>query len=860
MTDGVLTDLLDPCGCCEMGLEEPFVSNRPGLTAVAYRIGTHPDFLRRMLAALPAAPYPHDPSDANRPRPLESLTTRSTDDPSIALLDAWATVADVLAFYQERIANEGYLRTVTELRSVLELARSIGYELRPGVAAGAFLAFPVETAAGAPESAVVRVGTKVKSVPGQDQRPQTFETVAEIDARAEWNAMRPRSTRSQQIVRGQKSVLLAGVSTGLQCGDGILIVGNERAGFPGSERWDFRIVSDVTPVPSKDPTDPGYTRVSWDLGLGEDKEPGVLPAQDEPRVYALRRRASLFGSNAPDWRTMPGDVKLAYDSTWDVENPDLRKTQWPGFELPSSGDPVVDLDAYYPKILPKSWLVLAGPNYTELYRAENVEPSSRSDFGIASKTTRILFDALEHLSWFGLRSTVVHAESEELAMAEERVIAAISGRNVTVTPAVTPPAPGQFLAFTGRPHGASEDADRVSEIAVVDMVIPGAGETTIRLAEDLRNGYDPSDLVLCANVAPATHGETVEDEVLGGGDGTATFQRFTLNKNPLTFVSAPTPSGAASTMTLRVNGVAWNEAVSLYGAGSRDQRYVVRIDDEQRTSVVFGDGRSGARLPTAQENVTATYRSGLGPDGNLDADTLTLLQTRPLGVRGVTNPVPSAGGAAPESLDDARANAPLTVLTLDRIVSLQDFEDFARAFAGIAKAQATALWAGERFTAHVTIAGPNGATVSRDSLLFANLLEAIESIRDPSVQFQVASYRARSFLVGAKVLADERHEQASVFDAVAAALRAEFSFDRRSFAQPVTAAEVITAIQGVEGVVASNLTALYAFDPTSPPPPAFEPPSPQDVLPAERGALGLDLGAQLLLVDLARITVEAMSP
>ena len=48
---------------------------------------------------------------------------------------ACACVADVLGFYQERIANEGYLRTATERRSVLELARTIGYELKPGVAA-----------------------------------------------------------------------------------------------------------------------------------------------------------------------------------------------------------------------------------------------------------------------------------------------------------------------------------------------------------------------------------------------------------------------------------------------------------------------------------------------------------------------------------------------------------------------------------------------------------------------------------------------------------------------------------------------------------------------------------------------------
>jgi len=854
MTNGALAGVLEVCGCCEMGLVEPSVSNRPGLTALAYRIGTHPDFLRRMLAALPAAPYPHDPSDLNRPRPLESLTTRSPDDPSIALLDAWATVADVLTLYQEQVANEGYLRTVTERRSVLELARSIGYELRPGVAAGTYLAFTVETAAGAPERAVVSVGTKVKSIPGQGQLPQTFETVAQIEARTEWNAMRPSRTQPQQIVRGQTSVLLTGVSTGLQRGDGILVVGNERASFPGSERWDFRIVSDVTAVPSSDPAEPGHTRVSWDLGLGEDKGPGVLPAHDHPKVYAFRRRASLFGYNAPDWRTMPSDVQEDFAPAGYTAN------QWPSFELPSSGDPVVDLDAYYPKVLPQSWLVFAGPNYTELYRAESVEPSARADFGIASKTTKILFDAGEHLSWFGLRSTVVHAESEELEMADEPIATGVSGREVTIRPAVTSPVPGQYLAFTGRPSGAGQDADRVSEIAPVDLVIPGTDETRIRLAADLQTTFDPQDLQVCANVAPATHGETVEGEVLGGGDATVSFQHFALKKNPLTFVSAPTPTGVASTLTLRVNGVAWDETTSLYEAGPRDQRYVLRVDDERRTGLVFGDGRSGSRLPTGQENVTATYRSGLGPDGNLDTDTLTLLQTRPLGIRGVTNPVPSQGGAAPERLDDARGNAPLTVLTLDRIVTLRDFEDFARAFAGIAKAQATALWAGERFTAHVTIAGPNGTDVSGDSLLFANLLDAIESIRDPSVRFQIASYRARSFLVGARVLADERLEQASVFERVAAALRAGFSFDRRSFAQPVTSAEVITAIQGVEGVVASNLAALYAFDPASPPPAGFVPPPPEEVLPAERGALAGNLGAELLLVDPARISVEAMLP
>src|SRR5688572_14929941 len=114
------------CRCCEQLAEPAPVSNDPGLPALRYRVDTQPGFYERMLQKLPLAP-----ADANKPdspRPLRSLLARSSDDPTVAFLDACACVADVLTFYKERIANEGFLRTATERRSVLELARAIGYE------------------------------------------------------------------------------------------------------------------------------------------------------------------------------------------------------------------------------------------------------------------------------------------------------------------------------------------------------------------------------------------------------------------------------------------------------------------------------------------------------------------------------------------------------------------------------------------------------------------------------------------------------------------------------------------------------------------------------------------------------------
>jgi hypothetical protein len=121
---------LDNCGCCDTGNADPVIDNPPGLEAIAYRVGTHPDFLGRLLAQLSRKSL-QDASGKLR-YPLAGLTTRASDDPSIAFLDAWAVVGDVLTFYQERIANEGFLRTSTERRSVLELGQPDRLSLEPG--------------------------------------------------------------------------------------------------------------------------------------------------------------------------------------------------------------------------------------------------------------------------------------------------------------------------------------------------------------------------------------------------------------------------------------------------------------------------------------------------------------------------------------------------------------------------------------------------------------------------------------------------------------------------------------------------------------------------------------------------------
>src|SRR5688500_17051221 len=135
----------EQCGCCAgRRAEVPrALHNAPAQPAIAYRIGRHGSFKETMLSRLSAADMPA----------LASLFTREDGDFTIAMTDAAATLLDVLAFYEERIANEHYLRTAAEPRSLRELARLTGYQPAPGVAANVDLAFMLDEAPGAPELA-----------------------------------------------------------------------------------------------------------------------------------------------------------------------------------------------------------------------------------------------------------------------------------------------------------------------------------------------------------------------------------------------------------------------------------------------------------------------------------------------------------------------------------------------------------------------------------------------------------------------------------------------------------------------------------------------------------------------------------
>ncbi len=933
-----ISDKTAACGCCEgISVLTPVeINNRPGLNAIAYRTGTHDLFRRSMLAYLASSKFPA----------LKKLTTREDDDFSIALIDAWATVPDVLTFYQERLANESYLRTAVERLSVQQLAKLTGYELSPGSAASTYLAFtvdeavktqndslPIETLSvsyGMPKATAISKGVKVQSIPGPGEKAQTFETMEEIEARPEWNAIKPRIKLSQEISLELDSIIIKGITSEIKQGDKILIV----AGDKDNERKlrdviyvEKDIKNNITRIDFEKTSSNAKKETSSISAASKDKElflnkvalsedivkkivSSTWRAEDllalikyqewsvtdfiknledqrdssalseNKGAYIFKKQAAVFGYNAAKEIKYSGSGSnlTVQSSEWDIANA-------------SDGDEAsykIYLDNAYDEIIPQQYIAIFKPDKTAgIFKVNTANVHPRTAYGISGKTTEIILS--DNKTWWNppvlqvmyakvsyqtgkakksasyvslssskqlkvfdsfavIRGTMVHAKSEQIELAYKMDENIIEGKSITLDGCYLYLSTGQKIILTGERSDLKGVAS--SEVMKISEVLIEKGFTTLIFEKELEFKYIRNTVTINANVAPATHGETVS-EILGSGDARKAFQSFYLSHKPLTYVSASTASGIESTLEVRVNDISWKEVSSLYGHAPDERIYIVRTGDSGKSLIQFGDGKTAARLPSGKENVHAKYRKGSGLEGLVKAGQLKLLMTRPYGVKDVINPLDADSADEPESLDNARMNAPLKVLTLDRIVSLRDYEDFARSFTGIAKALATWTWDGQAMGAFITVAGPKGAEISSKSKVYENLMTALKKSGDPSIPIVVKSYNKAFFKLSANIRIDPDYIDEKVLNEVKTELAEYFSFEMRDFGRQVSLSEVMSVVQSVSGVVSVDVDTLARTDGKGGN--GLKQPLYAEV--PKAGAAGDVLAAELLLIDINSINI-----
>jgi len=702
---------------CDPLIDDPFrfpapIDNRPGLPRIAYRIGRYADFVEAMTRGIDEAPE------------LAAFTHREADDPAIALLQGAAILCDILSFYQEHYANEAFLRTAAWRESVAGLVRLTGYRLAPGLGGRATLAMEARGAA----PLVLRQGFPVKLELQGASAPADFETDIELTVfphLGRFNLYSPRhygNVVAETATRFEITAVDAAADSrslaafDVKIGDRLLLQPSE----PSYVSTGSAVVAQQAPQLVKVKS----VKHVLDRLIVETDAPLTQSFAAPATAFRIGRAFRHFGHDAPPQTTSTiadGSGKITGSTQWDT-----------GFDRHVSAGHVCSLSsASIP--LPATLLPLDRPvdDFTpgsrvivECRIGADVDaarlPLSVTRRIVAAHTGSLGFGNLNGASaQLTLDAPLVRVDMSPRPVCDIRDvnIYEVTSPPLTIRPLSDPSTEAfvdgtRALYFYGAAEEARPLAGRRLFLAHADgrsvelvntnepddfAAAPSAPPRRWALSFDRapapfgRVDFDDeaSSVVVFGNLVDASQGKSEPQAVLGNGDARAIWQTFPLPKAPLTYFLSPDSTPArAPELDIFIGGRRWTRVDSFYGHGPKETIYILREDDEGRSFVQFGDGETGARLPSGSRNVIAVYRSGSCAHGAIAPGKSPTAPERPPGFDKVSLVGLVSGGADPESGEKAREAAPGKVQSLGRLVSVQDYETELLSIPGVIRAAA----------------------------------------------------------------------------------------------------------------------------------------------------------------------------
>ncbi len=273
----------------------------------------------------------------------------------------------------------------------------------------------------------------------------------------------------------------------------------------------------------------------------------------------------------------------------------------------------------------------------------------------------------------------------------------------------------------------------------------------------------------------------------------------------------------------------WTQVTHLIDYGPNDQVFEITMNEDSIVLIYFGDGVSGL-IPTKFSDIRATYIVGGGNLGNVDLDTITTIYHVPglseselIALQSqitVKNLEPAVGGTDPETLDQIRNAAPLTLRANNRAVTLQDYADLALRVNSVGKANATAsVWnsvtvyiAPSRNSVNIELApgyDDNGDPSPEYTSLKENVEDDLENkiLLGTTVTVSPPTYVDASVTIRYTKL--PQYTAAQVEKSIKATFLTEFGYINQFFESTIYPQDIEFVIQQIPGVKTSRVTFLY---------------------------------------------------
>ena len=783
-----MSDSNDPaCPCDALVFPTP-ISNAAGQSSISYRVGDYTSFREALLRTQPGE---------------QQLTSWQPTEGDLALqmLEWWAYLADILTFYNERVANDSYLRTAQRADVVARIVALLGYRPRPALGSSGMLA--ALSSAAVPFTLPQGVPFQSKSTPKVPA--QTFEADAATTIYPS-GALNGDLFNPIPTPLDAGGVLLGGVVSGVKTNDNVLLLAStlplsviDRAFWryrvgrgrlldpmttpPTPPYGQWMTVASVTP--QKDPRGRANTQLTW-TGTAADLAAGLV------QLFA----ATGSAPNAMDCRVLTGKGQvrllqrgritgvgggLAFHAVTDYVAAALNENQIhlasvvTGIQvgdvvvlaIPTGGGTVCRVTGYQ-EVIWYDAFVDSGSHGSSPNLTDPTSPASATSAPIPHTVLTVVATTALPTS---VAALVLYYGFADIGQVIDTPPTSATGASFQVVSADPLPAP--FMGTNGvlptNVPAFIEDANNQGSSVIVNIQ-PGPSTQgvvlgniyTVTQSDPTRTLAAPVRLLY--NLFPVSRGKTVLNDVLGNGDATQAGQSFTLKKSPLTYFAGSNGGTLPyrSTLSVSVDGVAWTEVENFVGQSPTARVFITSQDAAGTTTVSFGDGIEGARLTTGTGNVVARYRYG-AEAAVPDAASITTVLKSVTGLTTVRNPVQVSGGVDAESPSQSKTAAPTTVLAFGRAISLSDYEAIALQ-AGATRATAYYTWDDKRGVVLVKV------YVGEDQNAVTAVTKALLPAVDPNIPFTVTLPNLLPAQLSLTLLSDPAYDPAAVQLAVQNAL------------------------------------------------------------------------------------------
>lgn len=835
--------------CDKPALFPRAIFNRPALPEIDYRIGSYSSMREYLLDQL------------NKSLILSDWTHRGADDPGIAILEGAALVGDVLTFYQQLYANEAFLRTADWRESVSQLVQLTGYRLAPGVSGEAIFALKVKGEGKV--SVPAGFGFKAQ-LEGQD-KPDEFESSQTVNAwphLSEFNLYCPPRpavnignglNRLELKAVGDAKDINTLVAQQINSGDRLMLLPDATmydvtgASYSDQARAEIVIVREVEQL-----LDRVVIHLEGELTVNRG---------NSVKAYLVDRTFHHFGYNSASTLNKYNGVEIEQEST-NFER-DIYTTDYGSGYYSRLSSTEMPLEQEVKDLALGSKLICHGiTSFDDDTGSSQVSRSNRR-FTVVKTIEEIKTNTLKWGHTEGSTSVVI-VDSKLIANNEILYESADIRQMLfheAISPELTLAAPtdwnsGDFSEAKLQFYGSYRQLTALAQRKLILMDAEAGQIQRVRVSdtlEDFKTALAISDkdeqhdwmwnitldvlpafrreqfwptaakITVYGNLVEASQGKSEKQAVLGSGDNRQTFQTFKLPKSPLTYLldESQTPAQVPE-LQVYVDNILWQRVDNFFNRNKDEQVYVVREDEEGVSWIQFGDGKNGSRLPSGNNNVVALYRSGIGASGELKTDSKPQATGKLKPLDKVYLPGEVVGGEQAETEVTAREAAPARLQSLDRMVSLADYEAETLAIPGVIKVRAD--WTAPSGTplVRMVILTESGSQPALNKV--RNTLKTYNRCRG-AARFPIlcvaGSLQYIALQIRAAYGANRRPED--IKSAIATALGIQtaddedneqglFSLAQRRFGQNIHVSQVIAAIQQVDGVQWVEVDALQALE------------------------------------------------